>query len=127
MQILVVFGILPPYRFIHFLGFLTVSKIKILALVLLVPFAAYTVYTMAIAEQSLASFAYELVSRPDTAQVVIDLYIMAILAIVWMYNDSKNLNKRWFWVPFSAITIIFVSVGPLLYLLFRPNDAKPVI
>lgn len=103
------------------------SKIKIFALVLLVPFAAYTAYTMGIAEQSLASFAYELISRPDTAQVVIDLYIMAILAIVWMYSDSRKLNKRWFWLPFSVLTLIFVSVGPLLYLLLRPNDAKAVI
>jgi len=91
-----------------------------------VPFAAYTAYTMAIAEQSLVSFAYELVSRPDTAQVVLDLYIMAVLAVVWMYNDSKKLEVRWFWIPFSALTLVFVSVGPLLYLLLRPNDAKPV-
>ena len=49
---------------------------------------------MAIAEQSLASFGYELISRPDTAQVVVDHYIMAILAMVWMYRDSKNLSKR---------------------------------
>lgn len=102
-------------------------KIKILALALLVPFAAYTAYTMSIAEQSLASFGYELISRPDTAQVVIDLYIMAVLAIIWMYNDSKKLTKRWFWIPFSALTIIFVSVGPLLYLLLRPDDGESVI
>lgn len=102
------------------------SKIKILVLALLVPFVAYTAYTMAVAEQSLASFAYELISRPDTAQVVIDLYIMAILAIVWMYYDSKKLNRRWYWLPFSVLTLIFVSVGPLLYLLLRPDHAKPV-
>ena len=103
------------------------SNIKLLALVLLVPFTAYTAYTITIAEQSLISFGYELISRPDTAQVVIDLYIMAVLAIVWMYNDSKKLTKRWFWIPFSALTIVFVSVGPLLYLLFRPNNSEPVI
>jgi len=102
------------------------SKIKILALVLLIPFAVYTAYTMSIAEQSLASFAYELVSSPDTAQVVIDLYIMAILAIVWMYNDSKKLKRRWLWLPFAALTLVFVSVGPLLYLLMRPNDMESV-
>jgi len=103
-----------------------VPKIKIIALVLLVPFTAYTAYTMAIAEQSLASFGYELVSSPDTAQVVIDLYIMAVLAIVWMYNDSKKLTKRWFWVPFSALTLVFVSIGPLLYLLLSPIDGESI-
>jgi len=100
------------------------SKIKILALVLLVPFAAFTAYTMFIAEQSLLSFAKELVSSPDTAQVVFDLYIMAILAIVWMYHDSKKLNTEWFWLPFAVLTLIFVSIGPLLYLLLRPKNAE---
>ena len=50
-------------------------------------FAGYTTYTMSIAEQSLLSFGYQLVSSPDTAQLVIDLYIMAFLAFVWMYQD----------------------------------------
>jgi hypothetical protein len=49
----------------------------------------YTAYTMSIAEQSLLSFGYQLMISSDTAQVVIDLYIMAILAIVWMYYDVK--------------------------------------
>ncbi len=101
------------------------SKSKHFALILLVPFAAYTAYTMSIAEQSLLSFGYQLITSPDTAQVVIDLYIMAILAIVWMYSDSKNLRSRWFWIPFAALTLVFVSVGPLLYLILRPENAAP--
>ena len=103
------------------------SRVKILALVLLIPFGTYTAYTMVLAEQSLVSFGYELISRPDTAQVVIDLYIMATLAIVWMYNDSKKLDKRWFWIPFSTLTIVFVAIGPLLYLPLRHNNSKDVI
>lgn len=49
----------------------------------------YTVATMLTAEQSLLAFGRELMARPDTAQVVIDLYLMAALACVWMYRDAK--------------------------------------
>jgi len=101
-------------------------KTKFLAWVLLVPFTLYTAYTMVIAEQSLLSFAYQLISSPDTAQVLFDLYIMAILAIIWMYNDSKKLGLNWYWVPFSGLTLLFVSVGPLLYLVLRPTSQRSV-
>ena len=84
----------------------------------------YTVYTMSIAEQSLLSFGFQLITSPDTAQVVIDLYIMAILAIVWMYYDVKQLGKTlMYFLPFALLTLVFVSVGPLLYLALR-KDAR---
>ena len=98
---------------------------KLLALILLVPFAVYTAFTMSIADQSLLSFGHQLISSPDTAQVVIDLYIMAVLAIVWMYRDSRKLRAKWFWIPFAALTLVFVSAGPLLYLVLRPENAFP--
>lgn len=60
-------------------------NLRTVSLVLLVLFTGYTAYTMSIAEQSLLSFGYQLISSPDTAQVVIDLYIMAVLALIWMY------------------------------------------
>jgi len=63
-------------------------KLRTIALILLVLFSVYTIYTMAIAEQSLLSFGYQLISAPDTAQVVFDLYIMAFMAIVWMYKET---------------------------------------
>ena len=78
---------------------------------------------MSIAEQSLLSFGYQLVSSPDTAQVVIDLYIMAILALGWMYQDIKSRGKTIkHWLPYALVTVIFVSIGPLLYLVLRPNN-----
>lgn len=80
-------------------------------------------YSLVISDQSLLGFGIELISRPDTAQVVIDLYIMALLAIIWMYLDSKKLGKPiWYWALFSALTLIFVSAGPLLYLVLRSNN-----
>lgn len=99
--------------------------IKSVSLILLVLFAGYTGYTMSIAEQSLLSFGYQLASSPDTAQVVIDLYIMAILALAWMYQDIKNRGKTIkHWLPYAVVTLIFVSIGPLLYLVLRPSSAE---
>ena len=99
-------------------------NIRIIALVLLVLF---TGYTMLIAEQSLLSFGYQLISSPDTAQVVFDLYIMAFLAICWMYQDCKRRGKaKWYLVPFVLLTLVFVSIGPLLYLVLNPGAENGV-
>jgi len=77
---------------------------------------------MSIAQQSLLSFGYQLISSPDTAQVVFDLYIMAFLAIVWMYQDCKKLGKStMYFLLFALLTLVFVSVGPLLYLTLKPS------
>ncbi|WAJ39802.1 DUF2834 domain-containing protein [Pseudomonas sp. GOM7] len=88
-----------------------------LALVTLLSFALYTAWSMAVAEQSLLAFGLQLLSRPDTAQVVIDLYLMAVLAMCWMYRDARAKGRSWLSVlPYLALTAIFVSIGPLTYL-----------
>ncbi|MCF5692574.1 DUF2834 domain-containing protein [Pseudomonas sp. PA-1-2A] len=86
------------------------------ALAALLGFTLYTVATMLTAEQSLLAFGWELMSRPDTAQVVIDLYLMAVLACVWMYRDARGRGRSMVSVlPYFLLTAVFVSVGPLLY------------
>lgn len=88
-----------------------------IALAGLLAFALYTLITMLIAEQSLMAFGRELISRPDTAQVVIDLYLMAALAGVWMYRDARARGKSLASVlPYLLVTVVFVSIGPLLYI-----------
>jgi cell division protein FtsW (lipid II flippase) len=78
---------------------------------------------MAIAEQSLLSFGYQLITSFDTAQVVFDLYIMAFLAICWMYRDSQLRDKSmWYFISFAVLTLVFVAIGPLLYLVLKPSD-----
>ncbi|NQY50951.1 MAG: DUF2834 domain-containing protein [Colwellia sp.] len=96
-------------------------NLRITSVILLLLFTGYTAYTMSIAQQSLLSFGYQLISSPDTAQVVFDLYIMAFLAIVWMYQDCKKLGKSIvYFLPFALLTLVFVSIGPLLYLALKP-------
>ncbi|MHA6575800.1 DUF2834 domain-containing protein [Pseudomonas yamanorum] len=88
-----------------------------IALAGLLAFALYTLITMLIADQSLMAFGLELISRPDTAQVVIDLYLMAVLAGVWMYRDARARGKSLASVlPYLLVTAVFVSIGPLLYI-----------
>jgi len=83
---------------------------------------------MSIAQQSLLSFGYQLISSPDTAQVVYDLYIMALLAIAWMYQDCKSLGKsNVYFLSFALLTLVFVSIGPLLYLALKPSTVAPKI
>ncbi len=98
-------------------------NIRVVSVILLVGFTGFTVFTMSIAQQSLLSFGYELVSSPDTAQVVMDLYIMAVLALVLMYDDIKARGKTLkHWLPYAALTLVFVSMGPLLYLALKPKQ-----
>ncbi|MBN2990556.1 DUF2834 domain-containing protein [Pseudomonas cedrina subsp. fulgida] len=91
-----------------------------IALAGLLGFSLYTLATMLTAEQSLWAFGRELMSRPDTAQVVIDLYLMAVLACVWMYRDARQRGRSAVSVvPYFVLTAVFVSVGPLLYLVVK--------
>lgn len=88
-----------------------------LALAALLAFTSYTAWTMLIAEQSLLAFGLELISRPDTAQVVIDLYLLAVLACIWMYRDARAKGCSVVSViPYFVLTALFVSIGPLLYI-----------
>ncbi|AZE89118.1 DUF2834 domain-containing protein [Pseudomonas orientalis] len=97
-----------------------------IALAGLLGFSLYTVATMLTAEQSLIAFGQELMSRPDTAQVVIDLYLMAILACVWMYRDARGRGRTVAsLIPYFLLTAVFVSVGPLLYIVVNGFSRSP--
>lgn len=91
-----------------------------LPLITLLAFSTYTLYVMLHAEQSLLQFGLQLMSSADTAQVVIDLYILAALACVWMYHDGRARGKSLgYLLPFFVLTAVFVSVGPLMYLVLK--------
>jgi hypothetical protein len=95
-----------------------------LLLITLLAFSAFTAYVMLHAEQSLLQFGLQLMSSADTAQVVIDLYILAALACIWMNCDGRARGKSLaYMLPFFALTALFVSVGPLLYLVLKAIGA----
>ncbi|OFW35983.1 MAG: DUF2834 domain-containing protein [Candidatus Aquicultor primus] len=88
-----------------------------IALVTLLLFSLYTASTLFLAEQSLLAFGIELMSSPDTAQVVIDLYLLACMACVWMYKDARSKGRSLAsLLPYFLITACFASIGPLLYI-----------
>lgn len=112
--------VLFTYTYVQLLAKEGVMRKAVLPLVVLLAFTAYTAFVMSQAEQSLVQFGIELMSSLDTAQVVIDLYILATLACVWMYQDNKARNKPFIAIaPYIVITAVFVSIGPLLYLVIR--------
>jgi hypothetical protein len=56
--------------------------------------------------------------------VVIDLYILAVLACTWIYRDGRARGESLtYLLPFFALTALFVSVGPLLYLVLKAIGA----
>lgn len=100
-------------------------KMPFLALAVLLPFSLYTGWTLLTAEQSLLAFGLELLARADTAQVLIDLYVMAALACVWMVKDSRCRGRSpWTVLPYVLVTLVFVSIGPLLYLVILGFSRK---
>lgn len=100
-------------------------KRSYLSLFTLVIFSLYTMATLFVADQSLIDFGLELISRPDTAQVVIDLYLLGVLACIWMYRDARSKGRSAFsLVPYFLITAVFVSIGPLLYLVINGFTKK---
>lgn len=96
------------------------------ALFALLAFSFYTAWSIAISEQSLLAFGFELLSRPDTAQVVIDLYLLASLAALWMYRDARGKGRSLLAIlPYLALTAVFVSLGPLAYIVVEGFRSKP--
>ena len=107
-------------------------KTRLIALASLVLFSIYTSWTILNAEQSLLAFGLEMITRPDTAQLVIDLYLMAALACIWMARDNRSRGGSLIaLLPYLVLTLVFVSVGPLLYLVVksfnRKRQAGPVL
>ena len=99
--------------------------LRLIALASLVLFSIYTGWTMLNAEQSLLAFGLEMISRPDTAQLVIDLYLMGALACIWMAKDNRSRGGSLIGLlPYLILTAIFVSVGPLLYLAVKGFNRK---
>lgn len=84
-------------------------------LIILAPFSLVTAF--ALWEVGYVGIFTASLANWGTAQVLCDLVVTSLLAMMWMVNDarSRGLNA---W-PFVLVTLLAGSFGPLLYLLKR--------
>ena len=57
-----------------------------------------------------------------TQLVIFDLLIALSLVMAWMWSDARERGAR-LW-PYLVLTLVFGSVGPLLYLIRRESTHK---
>ncbi|MEM7083934.1 MAG: hypothetical protein AAF465_14490 [Pseudomonadota bacterium] len=97
--------------------------IKLLAIVLLIPFSVLSVYAV----QQVGYFGIFDYHRHSPAgwQVFSDLVIAILLIMVWMIRDARKTNRT-VW-PFILASLTLGSIGPLLYLALGPNAKSSVV
>jgi uncharacterized membrane protein YqjE len=88
---------------------------RALLVTVIVAFGAFTV--IAVVNHGVVGFIEKTVENTATLQVLIDLSIVATLALIWMYRDSRTSNTPF--IPYALLTIAAGSFGPLSYLLHR--------
>ncbi len=92
------------------------NLVRALLIAVILAFGAYT--AAAVIEHGFSDFIEKIVDNTATLQVVIDLSIVATLALIWMYRDSRSANSPPF-LPNAIVTVFAGSFGPLTYLLHR--------
>lgn len=90
---------------------------RVLSIFLLIPFCILTLYAL-FDVGYIGIFDYH---RHSSAgwQVFSDLVIALILASCWVISDARANNRSP--LPWLLITLFLGSIGPLLYLAFRPK------
>ena len=83
-------------------------------------FSAFTLWVLA--QTGLVGFYLQLFSSLAGVQVFVDIAIALVLVLAWMWRDAHAAGRR-FW-PYAAITLTLGSIGPLLYLLLTPAQAR---
>lgn len=100
----------------------TLQRMALIAVI--VAFGAFTI--AAIVEHGVVGFLEEIIENMATLQVLIDLSIVATLALIWMYRDSRGSGVPF--VPYAVLTVAAGSFGLLGYLLHRtwsrPSPAR---
>ncbi|MBL8350254.1 MAG: DUF2834 domain-containing protein [Burkholderiaceae bacterium] len=86
--------------------------------------AAFTLFSVAIVSHTgLVGFYRQLIESPAAWQTLADIGIALGLVLAWMWQDARRSGRAfWPWVP---VTLALGSIGPLLYLLRRPDAGKP--
>jgi len=90
------------------------TSMRTLAIVLLIPFAALTLYAV-MQVGYIGIFDYHRHS-PAGWQVFADLVIALLLVLLWLVPHAKQSGRNpWPWV---VLALLLGSFGPLLYLVF---------
>lgn len=85
---------------------------NVIALVLLIPFVALTIYSIAQVGY-LGLFEYHLHS-PAGWQVFTDLVIALLIVMLWLFPEARRAGRNpW---PWFVATLFLGSISPLLYL-----------
>jgi len=87
-----------------------------LVLAILLPFGLYSAYAV-----SQVGYVGIFTSHFHIAgwQVLADLVIACVLAMVWMWRDAAATGRK-VW-PYLVLTLTLGSIGPLTYLLLAPE------
>lgn len=93
------------------------SLSKILLAVVLADFVALNAY--AIYTEGLSGLIAAATASPMAWAITADLCIALGLAVVWMVRDARDRGISV--VPYAVLTMCLGSVGPLVYLLRRPE------
>lgn len=89
-------------------------------LVILVPFSLLSAYAMwQVGYLGIWTAGF---TNWGTAQVLCDLIVTSLLAMLWMVSDARGRGMNaW---PFVVVTLFAGSFGPLLYLLRRGRAGR---
>lgn len=94
-------------------------NIRTLAIVLLIPFVALTIYAV-MQVGYVGIFDYHRHS-PAGWQVFADLVVALILVLFWLVPNARSTGRNpWPWV---VMTLLLGSIGPLCYLAFAPQNS----
>jgi hypothetical protein len=94
--------------------------------VLVVITALFSILTLAVVVRAgPIGFFEQLLSTPAGWQTLVDVTIALSLVLAWMWSDAKRHGRLWW--PWAVVTVVFGSIGPLLYLLRRPASTSPQV
>jgi len=73
---------------------------------------AYVVY-----HYGYVGFFAQVLANAATTAALVDLVIALGLVSIWMWQDARD--RGWSVLPYLVLTLVFGSVGPLVYLIRR--------
>jgi hypothetical protein len=83
-------------------------------------FSAFSAWV--VANVGFVGFYRQLLATPVGWQIFIDICIALVLVLCWLRADAARTGRR-FWA-YLMLTLSLGSIGPLLYLLLAPRQAR---